>query len=114
MNPPAAPHKLAVLIDADNASAAAAAGLFAEIAKYGIASVKRIYGDWSRPPQGWSKEILPRTCSESGREGRKCGSGWAARRKPQMGLVAHRGFATPQAARGRAFRTHRQTLNRFL
>lgn len=52
MNPPAAPHKLAVLIDADNASAAAA-GLFAEIAKYGIASVKRIYGDWSRPaPQG--------------------------------------------------------------
>ena len=61
MNPPAAPHKLAVLIDADNASAAAAAGLFAEIAKYGIASVKRIYGDWSRPaPQGWSKEILLR------------------------------------------------------
>lgn len=53
MNPPAAPHKLAVLIDADNASAAAAAGLFAEITKYGIASVKRIYGDWSRPtPQG--------------------------------------------------------------
>ena len=62
MNPPATPHKLAVLIDADNASAAAAAGLFAEIAKYGIASVKRIYGDWSRPaPHGWSKEILPRT-----------------------------------------------------
>lgn len=53
MNPPAAPHKLAVLIDADNASAAAAAGLFAEIAKYSIASVKRIDGDWSRPtPQG--------------------------------------------------------------
>ena len=114
MNPPAAPHKLAVLIDADNASAAAAAGLFAEIAKYGIASVKRIDGDWSRPaPQGWSKEILLRTCSESGREGRKCGSGWAARRKPQTGLVARRGFATPQTARVRTFRIHGRTLNRF-
>ena len=54
-----------------------------------------------------------RTCSKSGREGRKCGSGWAARRKPQTGLVARRGFATPQTARGRAFRNHGRTLNRF-
>ena len=56
---PDKPHKLAVLIDADNASASAVSGLFAEIAKYGIASVKRIYGDWSRPePQGWKKDVL--------------------------------------------------------
>ena len=56
---PEKPHKLAVLIDADNASASAVSGLFAEIAKYGIASVKRIYGDWSRPePQGWKKDVL--------------------------------------------------------
>ena len=111
---PEKPHKLAVLIDADNASASAVSGLFAEIAKYGIASVKRIYGDWSQPaPQDWSKEILSRTCSESGREGRKCGSGWAARHKPQTGLVARRGFATPQTARVRAFRPHGQAVNRF-
>ena len=58
---PEKPHKLAVLIDADNASASAVSGLFAEIAKYGIASVKRIYGDWSRPePQGWKKDVLLR------------------------------------------------------
>ena len=56
---PEKPYKLAVLIDADNASASAVSGLFAEIAKYGIASVKRIYGDWSRPePQGWKKDVL--------------------------------------------------------
>ncbi|KIM09217.1 MAG: Maebl [Sulfurovum sp. PC08-66] len=40
-------ERLAVLIDADNSSAAAVEGLIAEIAKYGIASVKRIYGDWT-------------------------------------------------------------------
>lgn len=51
--------KLAVLIDADNASAHVAAEMFAEIAKYGIASVKRIYGDWSSPTlAGWQKILL--------------------------------------------------------
>jgi len=39
--------KLAVLIDADNASARIADGLFGEIAKIGEASVRRIYGDFS-------------------------------------------------------------------
>ncbi len=39
--------RLAVLIDADNAQAAIIEGLVSEIAKYGIASVKRIYGDWT-------------------------------------------------------------------
>ena len=46
-----------------------------------------------------------RTCSLSRREGQKGGSGWAARRKPQTGLVARRGFATPQTARVRPFAT---------
>lgn len=50
--------KLAVLIDADNASAAVAAEMFAEIAKYGIASVKRIYGDWSSHTLNDWQEIL--------------------------------------------------------
>jgi uncharacterized LabA/DUF88 family protein len=45
---PRAP-RLAVLIDADNASARIAPGLFEEIAKIGEASVRRIYGDFSGP-----------------------------------------------------------------
>ncbi|MBM7062892.1 NYN domain-containing protein [Pseudomonas sp. UL073] len=49
---------LAVLIDADNAPAAIVEGLFEEIAKYGIASVKRIYGDWTQPNLGGWKKVL--------------------------------------------------------
>lgn len=43
---------LAVLIDADNAQSAIVEGLFEEIAKYGVANVKRIYGDWTGPQLG--------------------------------------------------------------
>jgi uncharacterized LabA/DUF88 family protein len=51
-------QNLAVLIDADNTSPSVIDNLFAEIAKYGIASVKRIYGDWTSPYlKGW-KEVL--------------------------------------------------------
>lgn len=51
-------QRLAVLIDADNASPQIVEPLFAEIAKYGVASVKRIYGDWTLPHlKGW-KEVL--------------------------------------------------------
>lgn len=39
--------RLAVLIDADNASARLIEPLLEEIAKYGTAHVKRIYGDWT-------------------------------------------------------------------
>lgn len=54
-----AQKRLAVLIDADNAPAAIVEGLFEEIAKYGIASVKRIYGDWTGPHlSGWKKVLL--------------------------------------------------------
>lgn len=46
--------KLAVLIDADNASISSVSSILEEVAKYGIASVKRIYGDWSNPAlKGW-------------------------------------------------------------
>ena len=49
---------LAVLIDADNAQPAIIEALLAEIAKYGVASTKRIYGDWtSQQMSGW-KEVL--------------------------------------------------------
>ncbi len=47
--------RLAVLIDADNASAKVADGLFEEIAKIGEASVRRIYGDFSNSrSKGWA------------------------------------------------------------
>jgi uncharacterized LabA/DUF88 family protein len=50
--------KLAVLIDADNAQPSIVDGLLSEIANYGVASVKRIYGDWTTPGlKGW-KEVL--------------------------------------------------------
>lgn len=42
-------RRLAVLIDADNASAKIVDGLFEEIATLGEASVRRIYGDFSSP-----------------------------------------------------------------
>ncbi|MCV0397933.1 MAG: NYN domain-containing protein [Rhizobiaceae bacterium] len=52
--------RLAVLIDADNASARIADGLFEEIAKIGEASVRRIYGDFSvTRSKGWS-DVLAR------------------------------------------------------
>ncbi len=52
-------RKLAVLIDADNAQPAILDGLITEIAKYGIASVKRIYGDWTNPKlKGWKDNLL--------------------------------------------------------
>ena len=50
--------RLAVLIDADNAQASIIDGLLAEVAKFGIASVKRIYGDWTQPQLGSWKKIL--------------------------------------------------------
>lgn len=47
--------RLAVLIDADNASSKIADGLFEEIAKLGEASVRRIYGDFSGVrSKGWA------------------------------------------------------------
>jgi uncharacterized LabA/DUF88 family protein/Fe-S-cluster formation regulator IscX/YfhJ len=51
--------KLAVLIDADNSQPAIIDALMAEIAKYGIASVRRIYGDWTTPNlRGWKNVLL--------------------------------------------------------
>jgi uncharacterized LabA/DUF88 family protein len=50
---------LALLIDGDNASPKIVAGLLAEVAKYGVASVRRIYGDWTKPNlTGWKSCLL--------------------------------------------------------
>jgi uncharacterized LabA/DUF88 family protein len=51
--------KLAVLIDADNTQAAIIEGLLNEVAKYGVATVKRIYGDWtSTHLRSWKDRLL--------------------------------------------------------
>ncbi|WP_234825979.1 NYN domain-containing protein [Sinorhizobium meliloti] len=50
---------LALLIDGDNASPKIVTGLLAEIANYGVASVKRINGDWTGPNlKGWKDCLL--------------------------------------------------------
>ena len=51
-------QKLAVLIDADNAQPSIIEELLAEIAKYGTANVKRIYGDWTGTHLKSWKEVL--------------------------------------------------------
>ena len=50
---------LAVLIDADNTSPKFAAAIFEEVASFGEASVRRIYGDFASPQlNGWNKVLL--------------------------------------------------------
>ncbi len=50
--------RLAVLIDADNVSAMHAATLLAELARYGVPTVKRAYGDWTTQQlAGWKGEL---------------------------------------------------------
>ena len=50
--------RLAVLIDADNAQAAVIEGLLAEIARFGEATVKRIYGDFTASASASWKKVL--------------------------------------------------------
>jgi len=51
--------KLAVLIDADNVPSSYVKGMMEEIAKYGIPTFKRIYGDWTKPNlAGWKSILL--------------------------------------------------------
>ena len=40
-------QKLAILIDADNAQAAVIQELLSEVSRYGTATIKRAYGDWT-------------------------------------------------------------------
>lgn len=57
-SPNDANQPLAVLIDADNAHPSIVEGLLAEVAKLGVASVKRIYGDWTTPNLSQWKQVL--------------------------------------------------------
>ena len=49
---------LAVLIDADNAQASVIHELLAEVSRYGTATVKRAYGDWTTPSLTKWKNVL--------------------------------------------------------
>ena len=51
-------RRLAVLIDADNAQPAVIEGLLAEVARFGVASVKRIYGDFTSTRMTQWKAVL--------------------------------------------------------
>jgi uncharacterized LabA/DUF88 family protein len=56
--------RLAVLIDADNISYANIKAMMEEIAKYGIPTFKRIYGDWTKPTlAGWKTVLLENAIS---------------------------------------------------
>jgi hypothetical protein len=51
--------KLAVIIDADNVPSENVKGMMEEIAKYGVPTFKRIYGDWTKPNlAGWKNVLL--------------------------------------------------------
>ena len=50
--------RLAVLIDADNASRTAMRDVMSEITVYGTPTIKRIYGDWTTPNMASWKPIL--------------------------------------------------------
>lgn len=52
-------HKLAVLIDADNISYQYVKPMMDEIARYGVPTIKRIYGDWTKQNMnGWKTVLL--------------------------------------------------------
>ncbi|USW58218.1 Putative NYN domain, MARF1-type, OST-HTH/LOTUS domain-containing protein [Septoria linicola] len=55
---------VAVLIDGDNVSSKIIAGLLTEVANYGTASVRRIYGDWTSPQmKSWRECLLEHSIS---------------------------------------------------
>lgn len=49
---------IAVLIDGDNAQAKLIKELLEEVSKYGKATIRRIYGDWTTPQMNKWKEII--------------------------------------------------------
>lgn len=51
-------RKIAILIDADNVSAKYVKSIMDEVIKYGTATVKRIYGDWTKPHSAKWKDVL--------------------------------------------------------
>lgn len=56
--------KIALLIDGDNISAKYVTSILDELTEVGITTIKRIYGDWTRPEMHtWRDELLNRSIS---------------------------------------------------
>jgi uncharacterized LabA/DUF88 family protein len=54
--------RFAILIDGDNISAKYIEGILNEMANYGVATYKRIYGDWTSPGAAkWRDELLAKS-----------------------------------------------------
>jgi len=51
-------HKIAILIDGDNAQASLLSNMLVETGKYGQVTVRRIYGDWTTNSMNSWKDIL--------------------------------------------------------
>ncbi|MDM4770613.1 NYN domain-containing protein [Solimonas sp. SE-A11] len=52
------PARIALLIDADNAPAAKIDVILAELAKYGVANIRRAYGNWTKPGlKKWADQL---------------------------------------------------------
>ncbi|HEY4537597.1 MAG TPA: NYN domain-containing protein [Erysipelothrix sp.] len=52
-------RKIAVLIDAENVPYAHIGKALREVARYGVPTIKRIYGDWTKQSSsGWKKSLL--------------------------------------------------------
>lgn len=51
-------QRVAVLIDAENVPYSNIGGILQEITRYGTPTIKRIYGDWTRPNVGGWKQLL--------------------------------------------------------
>ena len=50
--------KIALLIDADNAPASKIDAIMSEIAKYGVANIRKAYGNWKSPSLKTWEECL--------------------------------------------------------
>jgi uncharacterized LabA/DUF88 family protein len=54
--------KVALLIDGDNISASYITSILDELTEIGVTTIKRIYGDWTRPEmRSWREELLNRS-----------------------------------------------------
>jgi uncharacterized LabA/DUF88 family protein len=55
---PSPDRRIALLIDADNVSHGKIAAMLAELSKYGVANIRRAYGDWTSPGmKGWTAKL---------------------------------------------------------
>lgn len=51
-------RRIALLIDADNVSHGKISAMLAELSKYGVANIRRAYGDWTAPGmKGWTSKL---------------------------------------------------------